>query len=361
MPPLLPINLYSDNVAVAAPEIMAALARVNAGPAQPYGQDAETHAMKIAFSDLFGTEVWVMPVSTGTAANAIALSALTPPFGTILCSDVAHVETSECGATEMFSGGAKLTRVPSKAGQMSADVLDEVIRKAGKGLQHRSQPAAVNLTIGTERGTAYPVNDIARIAEVAKKHGLYFHIDGARMANALVALGTSARSVTTDLGVDVLSFGATKNGTLNTEAIVVFRKQIAEELRYRLRRAGQVWSKMRYSAAQLPLFSAVPPFLFTPPNGARVAFLPAKAGLRMVAQSMARDYGPLGIHVAHVVIDGGIDGERLRKRAPTLIKERGEDGLLDIDAIAETYWQIHRQPRSAWTQEVDLRPFKEPF
>jgi threonine aldolase len=251
MPPLLPINLYSDNVAVAAPEIMAALARVNAGPAQPYGQDAETHAMKIAFSDLFGTEVWVMPVSTGTAANAIALSALTPPFGTILCSDVAHVETSECGATEMFSGGAKLTRVPSKAGQMSADVLDEVIRKAGKGLQHRSQPAAVNLTIGTERGTAYPVNDIARIAEVAKKHGLHFHIDGARLANALIALGTSARSVTTDLGVDVLSFGATKNGTLNTEAIVVFRKQIAEELRYRLRRAGQVWSKMRYSAAQL--------------------------------------------------------------------------------------------------------------
>src|SRR5215213_7626158 len=199
MPPLLPINLYSDNVAVAAPEIMAALARVNAGPAQPYGQDAETQAMKIAFSDLFGTEVWVMPVSTGTAAN----------------------------------------------------VLDEVIRKAGKGLQHRSQPAAVNLTIGTERGTAYPVIDIARIAEVTKKHGLYFHIDGARMANALVALGTSARSVTTDLGADVLSFGATKNGTLNTEAIVVFRKQIAEELRYRLRRAGQVWSKMRYSAAQL--------------------------------------------------------------------------------------------------------------
>ena len=154
MPPLLPINLYSDNVALAAPEIMAALARVNAGPAQPYGQDAETHAMKIAFSDLFGTEVWVMPVSTGTAANAIALSALTPPFGTILCSDVAHVETSECGATEMFSGGAKLTRVPSKAGQMSADVLDEAIRKAGKGLQHRSQPPRQSWGVKTPASTA---------------------------------------------------------------------------------------------------------------------------------------------------------------------------------------------------------------
>jgi threonine aldolase len=250
MPPIT-IDLYSDNAAPAAPEIMAALARVNVGPAQPYGQDPESKALKTTFSDLFGTEVWVMPVSTGTAANSIALSALTPPYGTILCSDTAHIETSECGATELFSGGAKLTHVAAKSGRMSADALDEVIRRAGKGLQHRSQPAAVSLTIGTERGTVYPVSEIARIGEVARKHGLHFHMDGARVANALVALGTSPRSVTSDLGLDVLSFGATKNGTLNAEAIVVFRKDIAEQLRYRLRRAGQVWSKMRYGAAQL--------------------------------------------------------------------------------------------------------------
>jgi len=250
MPPIT-IDLYSDNAAPAAPEIMAALARVNVGPAQPYGQDAESKALKTTFSDLFGTEVWVMPVSTGTAANSIALSALTPPYGTILCSDTAHIETSECGATELFSGGAKLTHVAAKSGRMSADALDEVIRRAGKGLQHRSQPAAVSLTIGTERGTVYPVSEIARIGEVARKHGLHFRMDGARVANALVALGTSPRSVTSDLDLDVLSFGATKNGTLNAEAIVVFRKDIAEQLRYRLRRAGQVWSKMRYGAAQL--------------------------------------------------------------------------------------------------------------
>jgi threonine aldolase len=250
MPPIT-IDLYSDNAAPAAPEIMAALARVNVGPAQPYGQDPESKALKTTFSDLFGTEVWVMPVSTGTAANSIALSALTPPYGTILCSDTAHIETSECGATELFSGGAKLTHVAAKSGRMSADALDEVIRRAGKGLQHRSQPAAVSLTIGTERGTVYPVSEIARIGEVARKHGLHFHMDGARVANALVALGTSPRSVTSDLGLDVLSFGSTKNGTLNAEAIVVFRKDIAEQLRYRLRRAGQVWSKMRYGAAQL--------------------------------------------------------------------------------------------------------------
>jgi threonine aldolase len=210
--------------------------------------------LKTAFSDLFGCEVWVLPVSTGTAANSIALSALTPPYGTILCSDTAHIQTSECGATELFSGGAKLTYVPAESGRMSADALNEVIRKAGKGLQHRSQPAAVSLTIGTERGTVYPISEIARIAEVARKHGLHFHIDGARFANALVALGTSARSVTTDLGVDALSFGATKNGTLNTEAIVVFRKDIADDLYYRVRRAGQVWSKMRYSAVQLSAY-----------------------------------------------------------------------------------------------------------
>jgi threonine aldolase len=207
--------------------------------------------MKTAFSDLFGCEVWVMPVSTGTAANSIALSALTPPYGTILCSDTAHIQTSECGATELFSGGAKLTHVPAESGRMSPDTLNEVIRKAGKGLQHRSQPAAVSLTIGTERGTVYPVSEIARIAEVTRQHGLHFHIDGARLANALVALNTSVRSVTTELGIDALSFGATKNGTLNVEAIVVFRKDIADALYYRVRRAGQVWSKMRYSAAQL--------------------------------------------------------------------------------------------------------------
>jgi threonine aldolase len=251
MPPLLPVDLYSDNVAPAAPEILAALTRVSAGPAQPYGRDLESKAMKTAFSDLFGCEVWVMPVSTGTAANSIALSALTPPYGTILCSDTAHIQTSECGATELFSGGAKLTHVPAESGRMSADVLKEVIRKAGKGLQHRAQPAAVSLTIGTERGTVYRVSEIARIAEVTRQHGLHFHIDGARLANALVTLRTSVRSVTTELGIDALSFGATKNGTLNTEAIVVFRKDIADVLYYRVRRAGQVWSKMRYSAAQL--------------------------------------------------------------------------------------------------------------
>lgn len=246
-----PINLYSDNVAPAAPEILAALQRVDAGTAAPYGKDPESAAMQAAFSELFGTQVWVFPVSTGTAANALALSALTPPYGTVLCSDTAHVETSECGATEFFSGGAKLTCVPAHQGRMSAEALEEAIRKAGVGMQQRSQPAAVNLTIGTERGTVYRPAELARIADVAKRHGLRLHMDGARLANALVTLGVPVRSVTTDLGVDVLSFGATKNGALNTEAIVVFRSEIAEELRYRVRRAGQVWSKMRYAAAQL--------------------------------------------------------------------------------------------------------------
>ncbi|MSP47799.1 MAG: aminotransferase class I/II-fold pyridoxal phosphate-dependent enzyme [Alphaproteobacteria bacterium] len=248
---MLPVNLYSDNVAPAAPEIMAALARVDVGPAQPYGQDPESKALKAALSDLFGTEVWVFPVSTGTAANAIGLSAMTPPFGAIYCSETAHIETSECGAAELFTGGAKLQLVRARSGKMDVDALDEAIRKAGKGLAHRAQPATVNLTIATERGTVYPLKDLERIAEVTKRHGLRFHMDGARMANALAALGASAADVTTRIGVDVLSFGATKNGALNAEAIVAFRKDIAEELRYRVRRAGQVWSKMRYASAQL--------------------------------------------------------------------------------------------------------------
>jgi threonine aldolase len=248
---MLPVNLYSDNVAPAAPEIMAALARVNVGGAQPYGNDPESKALKAAFSDLFGTEVWVFPVSTGTAANAISLSAMTPPYGVVYCSETGHIETSECGAAELFTGGAKLTLIRHRSGKMDAEALDQTISKAGRGLQHRAQPAVVNLTIGTERGTVYPLKELERIAEIAKKHGLCFHMDGARMANALVALGVQARDVTTRLGVDVLSFGATKNGALNTEAIVAFRKDVADELRYRVRRSGQVWSKMRYASAQL--------------------------------------------------------------------------------------------------------------
>jgi threonine aldolase len=245
------VNLYSDNVAPAAPEIMAALERTNAGSALPYAVDGESKALKAAFSDLFGTEVWVYPVSTGTAANALALSVLTPPYGTVFCADTAHVQTSETNATELFSGGAKLTCIPAPTGRMSVDALEEAIRRAGRGQQHRAQPAAVSLTIGTERGTVYALSDIARITEAARSHRLKVHMDGARLANALVTLGVPVKNVTTDLGVDVLSFGATKNGTLNTEAIVVFRESIARELHYRVRRAGQVWSKMRYSAAQL--------------------------------------------------------------------------------------------------------------
>jgi threonine aldolase len=254
MPPAPAVNLYSDNVAAAAPEIMEALRRANAGAARPYGGDGESCALKTAFSDLFGTEVWVFPVSTGTAANALSLSALTPPYGTVFCAETAHVQTSETNATELFSGGAKLTLVPATAGRMTAEALEEAIGRAGKGQQHRAQPAAVNLTIGTERGTVYPVRDLTRIAEVAKRHGLGLHMDGARLANALVTLGVPVRSVTTDLGIDVLSFGATKNGTLNTDAIVALREPVARELHFRVRRAGQVWSKMRFAAAQLAAY-----------------------------------------------------------------------------------------------------------
>lgn len=248
---MLNINLASDNVAPAAPEVMAALNLANSSATMPYGVDDQSKKLKSIFSELFGAEAWVFPVSTGTAANALALSALTPPYGTIYCTDVAHVQTSEANATELFTGGAKLTLVPSEAGRMTAQMLDKALTDSGKGQQHRSQPAAVTLTIATERGTVYAMNEMARIAEVTKRHGLRLHIDGARLANALVALNASPKSVTTDLGVDALSFGATKNGALNTEAIVVFRESLARDLHFRVRRAGQVWSKMRYSAAQL--------------------------------------------------------------------------------------------------------------
>ncbi|MBI1774290.1 MAG: low specificity L-threonine aldolase [Proteobacteria bacterium] len=246
-----PVNLYSDNVSGIAPEIMAALVEANKGQAQPYGADALTTRAKAALAELFEHEVWVFPVSTGTAANALATSVLTPPYGAVYASTTAHIDVAECGATEFFTGGAKIVLVPSERGRMQPDGLTEALAKAGKGLAHRVQPAGLSLTQATERGTVYSLDEIGRLTEIAKRHGLKIHMDGARFANAVARLKVKPAEATWRLGVDVLSFGLTKNGALGVDAVICFRQDMAEEMRYRQRRAGQVYSKMRYASAQL--------------------------------------------------------------------------------------------------------------
>lgn len=244
-------DFRSDNTGAAAPEIVAALAAANSGPAAGYGNDAWTAKVQRRFSELFEKDVTVFPVATGTAANAIALGAICPPYGAVYCSASAHVDTSECNATAFFGGGTKLVPLAGPHGKITAEALEAAIAGAGIGLSHKSQPAAVNVVQATDWGAVYGVDEIAAIGRVARKHGLRFHMDGARFGNAVARLKCKPADVTWKAGVDVMSFGATKNGGMLADAIVVFTPGLADALRYHLRRAGQVWSKMRFASSQL--------------------------------------------------------------------------------------------------------------
>jgi threonine aldolase len=245
------IDFRSDNTGRAAPEIIAALAVANEGTAAGYGGDEWTALLQRRFSEVFETSVRVFPVATGTAANALALAALSPPWGAVYCSEQAHVNTSEANATGFFGGGAKLTPVAGPHGKIDAAALGAVLATAGTGQTHRSQPAAVTMTQASDLGAVYSLDEIRAVTALAKTHGIKAHMDGARFANALARLGCSPAELTWRSGIDVLSFGATKNGGLLCDAIVVFTPDAAPSLAVQLRRAGQVWSKMRFAAAQL--------------------------------------------------------------------------------------------------------------
>ena len=247
----LPVDFRSDNVATASPEILAAIADANRGTATAYGGDDMSRQLDARFSELFERAVRVFPVATGTAANALSLASITPPWGAVYCSEVAHVHTSEAGATEFFSGGAKLVPLPGDSFKISAGAFELALADAGVGQTHRSQPAAVTFTQATEYGTLYSPNELSALCSIARRHGVRIHMDGARFSNAVAALGTTPAEITWRLGADVMSFGATKNGALLCDAIVVFRPELAAELSFRLRRSGQVWSKMRFAAVQL--------------------------------------------------------------------------------------------------------------
>ncbi|WP_083228710.1 threonine aldolase family protein [Bordetella sp. H567] len=251
LPPTVTLNFRSDNVGTASPEILRAVEAANRDPAASYGDDDYSAAVNQAFSTLFETPVTVFPVATGTAANAISLSCCARPWGAIYCHQEAHVHTSEGGATEFYSGGAKLVALPGEAYKLAPATLQDTLATAERGIRNRSQPDAVTITQATEYGTVYRREDIAAIGAIARDAGIRFHMDGARFANALARLDCTPAEMTWRAGVDILSFGVTKNGGMNADAIVVFNAELAEPLSYRLRRAGQTWSKMRFSSAQL--------------------------------------------------------------------------------------------------------------
>ncbi len=248
------MDFRSDNVTGAAPEILAAVAAANAGTAAAYGEDEITARVERRLCDLFETEVAAFPVATGTAANSLALSVLVPPYGAVYCHPLSHVNVDECGGPEFYTGGAKLVPLPGPDGKMAAADLDAALRAAGAGIVHHAQPAAVSLTQATECGTVYKPAEVAALAAVAHRHGLRVHMDGARFANAVAALGCAPADLTWRAGVDALSFGATKNGALAAEAVVFFDRALAASFGYRRKRAGHLFSKMRFLSAQLEAY-----------------------------------------------------------------------------------------------------------
>ena len=244
------MRFFSDNTSSACPEILTAIHAANHGLARAYGDDEWTARLDGVLSAYFGTEVRAFAVATGTAANALALATLSPPYGAIFAHQEAHVACDECGAPGFFSGGAQLALLPGEHGRIApasfAAALD-----AHRVDVHTLQPAALSLTQATELGTVYRAHELAQLAAAAHERGLKVHVDGARFANALAFLGCHPGDITWRAGVDVLSFGATKNGALSAEAVVFFDRTLVRDFELRRKRAGHLLSKSRYVAAQL--------------------------------------------------------------------------------------------------------------
>jgi threonine aldolase len=248
------MNFTSDNASGAAPEILRALEVARQGSAMPYGEDDLTRRVERRFAELFERDVAVFFVATGTAANALALSVLVPPYGAVYVHPASHLALDECGAPEFFSGGARLVEIPGPQGKLGPERVARELARGAKGVVHHSQPAAISLTQATECGTVYTPAEIAALSELAHAQGLALHMDGARFANAVISLGCSPADVTWRAGVDALSFGATKNGAFAAEAVLLFSKTLAEAFGYRRKRSGHLFSKMRFLSAQLDAY-----------------------------------------------------------------------------------------------------------
>ena len=246
------IEFRSDNAAPTAPDILAAIEGANTGTAIAYGADATTEQLQAVVRAVFEHDsARVFPVTSGTAANALSLSALCPPWGAVLCHETAHILNSEGGATSLLAGGAVMHGVGGDDYLIDPDALRGALDGVRWGDPHHSQPAALSFTQPTDMGTVYPVERVGALTAIGREYGLRAHLDGARFANALVHLGCSPADLTWRAGIDIVSLGATKNGGLSAEAIVVFDDGVADELVYRTKRSGHVTSKMRFQSAQL--------------------------------------------------------------------------------------------------------------
>ena len=243
------MRFFSDNAAAAHPKVLEAIVEANRIDTA-YDGDEWSNRLDGAFSDLFGTEVRAFWVTTGTAANCLALAALCPPYRAILCHRDAHIEVDEAGAPAFYTGGAKLVLLDGEGAKLTPAGITAACDRIRDDV-HQVQPAAISITNATEYGLVYRADEVAAIGKLAKARGLALHMDGARLANAVASSGDSLADLTWRAGVDALSFGFVKNGGLNAEALILFRTELADEIAVRRKRAGHLLSKGRYLAAQL--------------------------------------------------------------------------------------------------------------
>lgn len=244
------MRFFSDNAAPAHPKVLEAIAVANQQLDTAYDGDEWSRRLDGAFSDLFGTKVRAFWVASGTAANCLALAVLCPPYRSILCHRDAHIEVDEAGGPAFFTGGAKLVLLDGEGAKVTPAAIADACGAIRNDV-HQVQPAAISITNATEYGLVYRAAEIAAIGRLAKELGLALHMDGARLANAVVSTGDSLADLTWRSGVDALSFGFVKNGGLNAEALIMFRTELAEEIAVRRKRAGHLLSKGRVLAAQL--------------------------------------------------------------------------------------------------------------
>jgi threonine aldolase len=243
------MRFFSDNAAPAHPKVLEAIAASNRLDTA-YDGDEWSERLDGAFSDLFGRDVRAFWVTTGTAANCLALAALCPPYRAILCHEDAHIEVDEAGAPGFFTGGAKLVLLDGPGAKITLHAVAAAC-DAIRNDVHQVQPAAISITNATEYGLVYRAAEVARLGEFARERGLALHMDGARLANALATTGESLADATWRAGVDALSFGFVKNGGLSAEALILFRTELADEIAVRRKRAGHLLSKGRMMAAQI--------------------------------------------------------------------------------------------------------------
>ncbi len=246
------MNFRSDNEGKVAEPILQAIIEANQGTAYAYAEDQWSERLNIAFSEVFETEIQVLPLATGTAGNSIALAQMCPPWGSVVCHEHAHINLDECGAPEFYNPGCKLAGLTGEQGKLCADNIAQWLAGQGAHGVHQNVPSLISLTQATEAGTVYDVGEITAISAIAKANNLFLHMDGARFANAVVSLGASPADITWKAGVDILTFGASKNGCMAAEALVVFgHPDWYEALERRRKRAGHLVSKMRYISVQL--------------------------------------------------------------------------------------------------------------